>query len=147
MRRDKYWITVPCNINHANMTEIVSTWNLINYQLTMAHAHKHTNIWFISDIIVFSISSAAWYLSPTIMHDVISSPKGISWWPGTRKENMSRFVFSIVPADGLTLFMMVSSNGNLSALLVICAGNPPVTAEFSKASDAEPWYFFWSVPE
>ena len=32
-----------------------------------------------------------------------------------------------------------------SALLVICAGNSPVTGEFpQKASDAELWYFLWS---
>ena len=36
-----------------------------------------------------------------------------------------------------------------SALLVLCAGNLPVTGEFphTKASDAELWCFLWSTPE
>ena len=39
---------------------------------------------------------------------------------------------------------MTSSNGTISALLALCAGNSPVIGEFpsKKASDAELWYFF-----
>ena len=38
---------------------------------------------------------------------------------------------------------------SFSALLVLCAGNSPVTGEFphTKASDAEFWCFLWSAPE
>ena len=71
------------------------------------------------------------------------TPKGASWWPGTRKDNISRFVFSTVPADGLTLFMMTSSNGNIFRVTDHLCG------EFTgrrwiirtRASDAELWYF------
>ena len=36
-----------------------------------------------------------------------------------------------------------------SALLTLCAGNSPVTSEFSaqRTSDTELWYFLWSAPE
>ena len=46
-------------------------------------------------------------------------------------------------------FMVTSSNGNISALLALCAGNSPVTGEFlsQNASDAELWCFLWSAPE
>ena len=46
-------------------------------------------------------------------------------------------------------FMVTSSNGNISALLALCAGNSPVTGEFlsENASDAELWCFLWSAPE
>ena len=32
------------------------------------------------------------------------------------------------------------------ALLALCAGNSPVSGEFTKASDAELWCFLWSTP-
>ena len=45
--------------------------------------------------------------------------------------------------------MMTSSYGNISALLALCVGNPPVTGGFplAKASDAELWCFLWSASE
>ena len=43
----------------------------------------------------------------------------------------------------ISVFMMTSSNENISTLLALCAGNPPVTGEppSQKASDAELWCF------
>ena len=44
--------------------------------------------------------------------------------------------------------MMTTSNGKFSVLLALCAGNSPVTGEFStKASDAGLWCFLWPTPE
>ena len=44
--------------------------------------------------------------------------------------------------------MMTSSNETFSALLALCGGihRSPVNS-LTKASDAELWYFLWSVPE
>ena len=39
---------------------------------------------------------------------------------------------STPPLSNIPLFMMTSSNRNISALLVLCEGNPPVTGGFSK---------------
>ena len=41
------------------------------------------------------------------------------------------------------------SNGTLSALLALCAGNSPVTGEFprTKTGVAELWYFLWSADD
>ena len=41
--------------------------------------------------------------------------------------------------------MMTSSNGNFSALLVLCAENSPDS--HTKASIAEVWCFLWATPE
>ena len=44
--------------------------------------------------------------------------------------------------------MMTSSNGNISALLELCAVNSPITGEFpaQRSSNAELWCFLWSAP-
>ena len=41
--------------------------------------------------------------------------------------------------------VMMSSNINISALQVLCEGNPPVSSQ--KVSDAELWFYLWSAPE
>ena len=57
-----------------------------------------------------------------------------------------------MPSSSVAI-IMTSSNGNISVLLVLCAGNSPVTVEspppLAKAWDLamELWCFLWSAPE
>ena len=72
-----------------------------------------------------------------------------SWAPKTECWPYDKTRFSVLWTTpyGPPL-MMTSSSGNISALLVLCEGNPPATDRFPSQSDAELWWcFLWSVPE
>ena len=64
--------------------------------------------------------------------------------PRLVRDNVAEFAGSVWKRKRI----MTSSNGNVSALLALCARNSSVTGEFptKKASDAKLWCFLWSSP-
>ena len=60
------------------------------------------------------------------------------------------YVYRRISISMRTLYMMASPNGNIFRVTVFYEGNPRGGHRwipFTKASDAELWYFLWTSPE
>ena len=70
-----------------------------------------------------------------------------SWspWPGLRTSPIKYSYYICL----IAVYMMTSSNANISASLALCEWGPPVTGGFplTGTSDVELWLFLWPAPQ